>query len=169
LGLRNKKYWRTGAKTGGIKIREGATRKFIVAKLVKFMKMTLNMDSIKKIDLFHKISGADVLDCIEANNILFFIVKNGQYGLAVGKNGSKTRTAEHKFKKTIRIIEFSDKLDEFVKNLVPEAEKIDIDDDIKITVKPSDKAKIIGKNGSNIKAISSLVKRHFGIEVVKVR
>ena len=132
------------------------------------MKVKLKTNDIKNINFFHKLTKAEVIDCLE-NDIIYFVVAEGQYGLAVGKKGAKIKNAENKFNKKIKVFEFSEDLKQFAKNLVPEAEKVEIDDDDVIYhVKKSDRAKIIGKEGRNINAVKEFLQRQFDVDNVKV-
>ena len=133
------------------------------------MKIKLSMQDIEKINLFSKLTRCNVVDCID-NDELCFVIEKGQYGLAVGKNGVVIKNVEHKFKKKIRLFEFSEDLREFAGNLVPEAENIRINDNSVIfEVKNKDRAKVIGRMGHNINIIKTLLQRHFDIEDVKVK
>ncbi len=134
------------------------------------MKITLDQDTIQTINLFRNITGSTVVDCVDDTEDLYFIVAEGQYGLAVGKNGVKIKNAEKVFKKSIKVFEYSPDMMTFVRNLVPEANEItQIEKVIHVKVKQNSKAKVIGKNGKNIKIINELLKRHFDIEALKIK
>ncbi|MBS3056719.1 MAG: NusA-like transcription termination signal-binding factor [Candidatus Aenigmarchaeota archaeon] len=136
------------------------------------MKITLDNNVIQTIDLFQKITGATVMDCIVNGSIIYFIVAKGQYGLSVGKGGIKIKQAEKKFKKTIKVFEYSDNLEIFVKNLIPEIQSIKINEinkEIDVRVRSPDRAKIIGKEGRNIKIINQFLNRMTGIKELRVR
>jgi N utilization substance protein A len=134
------------------------------------MKLTLDQNKIQIINLFQTITGCSVLDCINEEGMLFFVVNEGQYGLAVGKNGVKIKNAEKVFKKNIHVIEYSSDAETFVKNLVPEAQEITINDDnVCIKLKQSDRAKVIGRQGRNIKIIKTFLSHLFNIEDVKIK
>ena len=134
------------------------------------MKLKLDQNKIQTINLFQTVTGCSVLDCMSEDDIIIFIVNEGQYGLAVGKNGVKIKNAEKVFKKNIRVLEYSKELENFVKNLVPEAQEITIEDKtIIIKLKQSDRAKVIGRQGRNIKIIKTFLSDLFDIQDVKIK
>ena len=134
------------------------------------MNIKLSMEDLEKINLFNKLTHSNVVDFLENDDELYFVVSEGQYGLAVGKNGVKIKHAESKFKKTIRLFEFADNVRAFTKNMVPDAENVRVNDDVVIIeVKTKNRAKTIGRSGKNIEIIKKLLNRHFGIKDVKVR
>lgn len=134
------------------------------------MKVQLDTGMIKTIDLFQNLTGSHVLDCMNDSSEIYFVVAENQYGLAVGKNGSKIRNAERVFKKSIRIFEFSSDLEKFIRNMIPEAQEIIIkDNEIQVRVKSSDRAKVIGRGGSKIRIINHFLKRLHEVENLKVK
>ncbi len=134
------------------------------------MNLKLTMEDLEKIKFFNALTHSNALDCISEEDEIYFVVEQGKYGLAVGKNGVKIKNAESKFKKTIRLFEFSDNVRSFTKNMVPDAENIRVNDDVvTIEVKTKDRAKVIGRSGKNIDIIKRFLNRHFGIKDVKVR
>lgn len=133
------------------------------------MKVTFDTESIKKISLFQSITGANVKDWTETEDEMYFVVGEGEYGLAVGKDGSKIKHAENVFKKPIKIFEYSPDLEQFVKNLVPEHQSISIKDkSIRVRTKPGDRAKVIGKGGARVKVLATFLERLHDITDFKV-
>ncbi len=134
------------------------------------MKVILDQNSIEAINLFQNLTGATIIDNISEEGELYFVVAEGQYGLAVGKGGSKIKNAEKVFKKTIKVLEYSEDLEKFVRNIVPEAQDISINGkQIILKVKPMDRARVIGKNGKNIKILNKFLQRLFDIEEMKLK
>jgi len=133
------------------------------------MKVELDTEIIKTISLFQEYTGTHVIDCLDDEEI-WFVVAEGEYGLAVGKNGSKVKGAERLFKKPIRIVEYSKNLEKFIRNLVSEAQEIIIkkDNSVLVKLKPADRPKIIGKGGHRAKAMSKLLKRLHDIDNFKI-
>lgn len=133
------------------------------------MKVRLDTETIKLIDIFQNITGSHILDCI-ADEELYFVVAQGQYGLAVGKNGRKIRDAERILKKPIRVFEYSKNLEQFVRNMIPEANEIMIKkNEILVKIKQRDRAKVIGKGGRKIKIINRFLKRLHDIDNLKIK
>ncbi len=134
------------------------------------MKVILNEQIIKSINLFQNITGSSVIDCIDEGEDLYFVVASGQYGLSVGKGGMKIRNAEKMFKKSIRIFEYSDDIQQFIRNAIPEAQEISVNDkSIEVKIRPQDRMKVIGRGGRNIKIMNRFLERLFGMTGMRVR
>lgn len=133
------------------------------------MRVTLDQETIQIMSMFQKLTGCTVVDSI-ANEELYFVVAEGQFGMAVGKNGSKIKNAEKVFKKQIKIFEYAQDVEKFIKNIVPDVQEIKrSENEIIIKVKPADRSKIIGKDGKNIKTINRFLERLYGIKEMKVK
>jgi len=134
------------------------------------MKLILDQDKIQTINLFQTVTGCSALDCISEADMMFFVVGEGQYGLAVGKNGVKIRNAEKMFKKSIRIIEYTPNPEAFVKNMVPEAQDVTISEGtVTIKLRSSDRAKVIGKQGRNIKIVKEFLSHLTDLKDIKLK
>lgn len=134
------------------------------------MKVTLDSGTIQAMSFFQNMTGSSVVDCITDGDEIYFVVAHGQYGLSVGRQGAKIKGAERLFKKNIKIFEYSSDLKEFVKNLIPETQEAEIKDKtIVVKIRQSDRAKVIGKGGRNIKIINKFLKRLFDIDSLKVK
>ena len=89
--------------------------------------------------------------------------------LATGARGERLARLQQIFKKRVYVIEFSPDLEQFIRNLVPEAQKIEIDSrKVRLRVPKYEKPKVIGKDKRNLKIIEGFLKRLFEIEEVKV-
>ena len=133
------------------------------------MRVTLDQDTLQTMSMFQKLTGCTVVDSI-ATDELYFVVAEGQFGMAVGKNGSKIKNAEKVFKKQIKIFEYAQDVEKFIKNIVPDVQEIKRNEnEIIIKVKPADRSKIIGKDGKNIKTINRFLERLYGVKEMKVK
>lgn len=134
------------------------------------MKVTLDQNTIQSISLFQNLTGSSVVDAINEGDEIYFVIAQGQYGSTVGKNGSKIKNAERVFKKNIKVFEYSENLEEFVKNIIPGVQEFSLKEKTAvIKVRQSDKAKVIGKGGKNIKIINKFLQRLFEVEELKVK
>ena len=128
------------------------------------MKLILDAQTIQIVNLFQNLTGSSVVDCISEEKEIYFVVANGQYGLAIGKNGSRIKLAEKLFRKEIKIFEYSSNRDEFIKNMTGSNEIRKTENNGKlliILVRQSNRARVIGKNGKNIKVINRFLERLF--------
>jgi len=143
----------------------------------------IDRESMELISLFNNISGAIIKDCLvfkspENSEIIIFLVKKQDVGKAIGKAGEHVKDLMAKLQKKIDVIPFSDNLDEFIqfilnttKNSI-KVQSIEIKESkigkktVIISVRPQDRGKAIGKDGSMIKKIKELVLRHFDVNNV---
>lgn len=139
----------------------------------------LTVDEMSYISLFESITGATAKDCViaEDNSYIIFVVKQGEVGLAIGRNGVNIKRLKQYISKPIDIVEYSDKPKEFIKNTFAPArltaieilERADGKKIARVEVQPEDRGIAIGRNGRNIAKARILAKRHFGIEDIKLK
>ena len=135
------------------------------------MRRIINTETIKIINLFESLTGAKVKDCILDDKILL-IVEKGNLSKAVGKKGVKIKKIETLFTKKIKVVEFSDDVKDFIKNMIYpiEISNIYIDNDVvNIEINSNDlKSKVIGRDSRNLKKLKSVVSRYFKIKDIKI-
>ena len=144
----------------------------------------IDRDSMELISLFNNISGAIIKDCLIFKNqeynseVIIFLVKEEDVGKAIGKAGEHVKDLKAKLNKKIDVIAFSENLDYFIKNILQTTKNSIVVQDIEIkesrnlkktviiTVRPQDRGKAIGKDGSMIKKIKEIVLRYFDVDNV---
>lgn len=133
------------------------------------MKVILDTNALQKISVFQTVYSASVMDCMENDDALYFVVKaDGQKPLS-SKGMGGIRKMESMFRKRVRVYEFSSDPKVFGRRLVPEASEIEVENGVaRIKVKNCFKPKVIGKDKKNLMIIQSLFKRFFDIEDVKI-
>lgn len=126
---------------------------------------------LKYISLFESLTGAKVKDCI-ADDKLIFIIEKGNMGLAIGRNGSNLKRVENVLKKPLRIIEFDEDVDQFIRNYSYPLKMIEVEKEgNSVIIKGKDtktRAFLIGRDRANLKKMISIVKRYFDIEDIRV-
>jgi len=138
----------------------------------------LTSKEMSYIALFENMTGATARDCIvddEINRIIF-IVKEGDLGIAIGKNGKNIHLLERMTGKKHEVIEHADNPAQFIKNALKPArvnevritERPDGKSIAVVSVNPRDKGVAIGKNGRNAERIRFLAKRYFQIQNVSI-
>jgi len=144
----------------------------------------IDRESMELISLFNNISGAIIKDCLIFKNqeynsdVIIFLVKEEDVGKAIGKAGEHVKDLKSKLNKKIDVIAFSENLDHFIQNILQTTKNSIVVQDIEIkesrnlkktviiTVRPQDRGKAIGKDGSMIKKIKEIVLRYFDVDNV---
>ncbi|MEM3364872.1 MAG: NusA-like transcription termination signal-binding factor [Candidatus Methanomethyliaceae archaeon] len=140
--------------------------------------MRLTADEMRYIALLENLTGAIAKDCVlepEGNRIIF-VIRPGDMGLAIGKNGINIERARKVIGRNVEIVEHADSPEEFLKNILAPAKvrgiKITKNSEgntvAQVTVDPKDKGIAIGRNGRNIAKTRLLMKRHFDISNVVI-
>ncbi|HDN68727.1 transcription elongation factor NusA [ANME-1 cluster archaeon ex4572_4] len=137
------------------------------------MTVKLDTEGVRCIGVFESLTGARVKDCVVDNEVnkVTFVVKKGDMGLAIGKNGANINKVENRLRKVVEVVEHSSDLSEFVENLlrpacVKSVELLTKNEKCCACVKISKRYKgaAIGRNGEKIKRAKLLVKRNQNID-----
>jgi len=114
-------------------------------------------------------------DCVIDDRFdrLIYIVRQGDMGLAIGKNGENTKRLQKVLGKRIEMVEYSDNMEQFIINIFKPAEVTRIEQlkngPINIIVKhQSDLGTAIGKTGCSIEKARTLCRKFYGLEVGEI-
>jgi len=138
----------------------------------------LTTEGIRYIALFESLTQAIARDCYvdDENDRVIFVVKKGDMGLAIGKNGNNINRVKKSIGKHIEIVEYSDEVDEFVANALQpvfvKRVQVVVKENRKLAyveVMSKDRGIAIGKNGRNIQKAKVLAQRHYGLEDVIIQ
>jgi N utilization substance protein A len=138
----------------------------------------MSQEELSFISTLEGLTGALAIDCIweKEENRVIFIVRRNDTGKVIGRGGTTIQKLREHFKKNIEVVEYSDKLEQFVSNTLAPAKtkKVEIIEKsgkkiVVITVIPREKGRAIGKNGKNIHRSRFLLKRHFGVTNVIIQ
>ena len=133
---------------------------------------------MRYIQVFETATGATVIDCVEDNDLLVFVVNKGDIGKALARKGQRIKEIARILRKRIKVIEFADDPVAFVRNALYPAEiyepirmteRPDGRRIIVVNVNPRDKGMAIGKDGKNIELTRYLAKRHFNIDHIIIQ
>lgn len=117
---------------------------------------------------FEQLTGAGVRDVVR-NDVLHFLVNPGKAALAIGKGGAAVQNAERVLQKSIRVYEWAEQPEHFVRNLIPSAKGVKIDGEkATVTIESKDRGAVIGKGGANITALRELLTRNSNLKELKV-
>jgi len=138
------------------------------------MTITFNTETIRLLTLFENITNAPVRDCFTNNDVVYYIVEEGKIGLAIGKNGSSIKNVERVIGKKVKVFEYSNKPERFVKNLIPQCKEINVIEEkgeirVEIKVNKNDRGFVIGRGGEKIKIYKEILKRIHNISDIQVK
>ena len=138
--------------------------------------ITFTEETIQYVSLFQDLTRTTVVDCLDTQDRLLFVVKHGDIAKAIGKGGEHVSTLRRKMSKDIHIVEYSDDPKEFVANVFRsyDVKKVEIETrengvvHATVTVDPLKKGRAIGKEGRNLRVFRDLIARHHPIQSVSV-
>jgi len=78
----------------------------------------LSDEEMRYITLFESITGATAKDCIIDDDVnrIIFVIKKGDMGIAIGKNGVNVKRATKLIGKPVELVEAGDTPEELIKN-----------------------------------------------------
>ncbi|HDH81616.1 MAG TPA: NusA-like transcription termination signal-binding factor [Thermoplasmatales archaeon] len=139
------------------------------------MKITLSHEEMHYIALAEDVTGAPIIDCIEMEDRITYIVEKGKLGKAIGKNAKNIKTLEKMLRKEVKFVEYDKDKKSFITNLfkpykLDEVVVMEGDEGtiVNVTITQDDKGKAIGKNGRNINILREIAKRHHDIIKLKI-
>ena len=123
----------------------------------------LTAESIHYIALFENMTRAKILDCIPEEERLVYVVKQGDMGLAIGKNGENINRVKKALDKPIELVEYSEDPVTFLKNAFGPVSLSSVNIMNKngkrlayVEVPNKEKGLAIGRNGKNIEKVKCL-------------
>ena len=140
-------------------------------------RIRFDTDDIQHITLFEKITGATIKDFIQEANTICFLVKPGDMGLAIGKKGVKIERIRKALGRSILVLEFNEDAEQLLRNLFHPlevhgfsiAKTSDGTTTATVEISRTDRSRAIGQNGSRIKIIRALAKRHCNIDDINLK
>lgn len=120
-------------------------------------------------NLFEKHTHVSPRDCVLNENV-YFVVEEGKAGLAIGKGGANIKKLQNLLKKRVRVFEHNANVVEFVKNMIPEAERVEANGTrVTVVIQQQDRGRVIGKGGENVKMIREILRRNSNVEELEVK
>lgn len=136
------------------------------------MSFVLDQETLQLLSLVERRTGANIKDCMISEDSAVFVVQPGEIAKAIGKGGQKVQEISRMLKKKVRFVEFSEELEQFIKNLCHPVKVKEVqNDEGLVTIVPEDyrgRGVIIGRNAQNLRQIESLVQRYFDVQELKV-
>lgn len=137
------------------------------------MQRVIGFKERRYIEELRILTKATALDCIidDSFDRIIYIIKKGDMGLAIGRNGENIKKLYRILGRRVEMIEESEDLEELITNIFKPAHitGIEKDEDLgKIMVYVDNKTDLgvaIGKGGCNIEKARLIVLRYFGNEI----
>ena len=121
------------------------------------------------ITIFEKITSTDALDFLENKGQLIFFTKEGTIKKAIGNNGINIKRLSNLLKKKVRIIELSEDPKKFILSVIhplqPSLIEVKEKEIILHFNTTEERARIIGRNGSNLEFLTKLVENHHHLKL----
>jgi transcription termination/antitermination protein NusA len=135
----------------------------------------LDTQALGYIRVFEEKTGAQVKDCLEAEDRVVFLVAPGDILKAVGPGGVVVDRLKDAMHREIQVVEYSDDAATLARNIfyffsprdvavAPKGRGLHVT----VTVDPAWKARAIGKAGKNLKVARAILLRHTNIHSVSV-
>ena len=133
------------------------------------MTIKLDMEALRYIAALESTAGVEVKDCVVDGDSILFIVKEGQLGKAIGKEGTNVKKLNTALGKKVQIAEFSSDPVKLADNMlshikmktVTKVEKGQGSIDIQIETDFKSRGAILGKGGKKVQILRDILKRHY--------
>ncbi len=135
------------------------------------MKTAFDMEKIRTINLFRKITGVSANNCFNYKLQVVFSVKPVLISKAIGRNGENVRRLSRIMGKGVRVIAYPNKINDFIKDIVYPTEFKDIKvggDMVTISATNQNKAILIGRNSRRLIELQNILGEYFGVKKVCV-
>ena len=132
---------------------------------------TINMQTIRYINLFRRVANVNTKDCFLYNNAIIYVVPAKMMRQALGDNGKNVRMIQETLGKKIRVVrEARDNRDvqRFIQDIVEPVsfKSLEIKDgNIILTAGSLGKAALIGRNKRRLIELSKIMEDYFGKEL----
>lgn len=114
-------------------------------------------------------------DCIVFDDVVYFIVAEGDLKKVLENHGENIRKLKRLLNKNIIVVEHSNDTKKFIKNMFGKIniKRIDVEEKnskilVKIYIDPRDKPLAIGKDGKNLNRIKEIMKRYYDISSIVI-
>ena len=138
------------------------------------MSKTIDMNSMRRINLFRKITGISTTNCFEYNNMVIYAVPKQLMSKAIGKGASNVRQLVDYLKRKVKIVEMPSGLSglkDFVAAIVEPLEFSGLEIKEGAVVISGDRqarAMLIGRNRSREEELKNILESGFGISSLRI-
>ena len=135
------------------------------------MNNTIDMQLMRYINLFERVSHVTTNKCFVYNNTIFFVVPKSLVSQAIGHDAENARKMSEILGKKIRVIALEEEIDKFIVGIIEPYEFVKVetkDNLIILTANKQNKAGIIGRGRIREQELEDVLKKFFGIERLKI-
>jgi|SRR3989344_1387643 len=140
------------------------------------MANTIDMQLMRYINLFSKISRVSTTKCFFYNNQIVFLVPRSKVSMAIGKNAVNIRKLREILRRQIKVVaipnpEDSREITRFIEDLVEPIEFNSVElkeGSLTINAGRQSKAALIGRNRVREKEMSEILKNYFRINKFRI-
>jgi N utilization substance protein A len=140
------------------------------------MAEVIDMQSMRYINLFEKVSGVSTTKVFIYNNQIIYAVPKSKVSVAIGKNAVNVKKLSDILRRKIKIItmpvsDSNESISKFIEEVVSPVEfnKVDINDNsIVITAGRESKASLIGRNRIREKEMGDVLKNFFHVGKLRI-
>jgi transcription termination/antitermination protein NusA len=137
---------------------------------------TIDMQLMRYINLFAKVSRVQTTKCFVYNNQIIFAVPKASVSVAIGKGAVNIKKLSEILRKRIKVVavpikENQEGISQFIKEVVDPVEfnKIEVKDKmVNISAGRQGKAALIGRGRAREKELSDILKNFFGVERLRI-
>lgn len=137
------------------------------------MRIKYDHTLMKYISFFETLTRVAPKDAFEDSfGLLYFVVPEGYVNKAIGKKGANAKKVSTKLNRRVRIVEYKQDRETFIKRLIFPLEVEASSDGDTVHLECEDnltRSKIIGRNGANLRNYEDIVKRYFPLNSIKVK
>jgi len=140
------------------------------------MANVIDMQLMRYINLFSKVSNVSTTNCFIYNNQIIFAVPMSKISQAIGRDASNVRRLNEILRKKIKIVAMPDKnnrneIAKFIEAVVEPIEFNSVDvkeNSVTINAGRMSKAALIGRNRVREKELADVLKNYFGLIKLKI-
>jgi NusA-like KH domain protein len=131
---------------------------------------TINMEDLRHLNLFSKITKISTRHCFSYNNILMFCVPKSKISQALGKGGENLKKMSDILKKRIRILPKPlgiEDAETFIQGIINPITFNGLEiknNEIILNAGPQNKAALLGRHKRRLAEMQKIVKEYFGLE-----
>lgn len=134
---------------------------------------TLNMQFIRYINLFNRISGVRTKHCFKYNSNIIFLVPKNFISKSVGEEGKNIKKLNQILRKKIKIVKLPSGLwdiEEFISAIVypVQLKKIEVKNNEVVINAGQNKAALIGRQKARLEEMRNIIEQYFGLKNVKI-